>query len=348
MTMRTCLIGLGRVSPHIIAALQSLPGLELTCAVDTDETKLRRAGAGVTTFSSVGDFITSGGADVAIVATPNDTHYPITQALISAGVPTIIEKPATVSMRQFQELRRHSEECDVPVCVIFHSMYGAEVQWFVAKACERAFGDWGRIAAFYSEFADPYVGKTGGPHPGIESLSGSWLDSGVNALSILELIFADSRMSVRHHRETRNIGLFSGVVTSITIVDIAPGPSVSAVAGVIVTDWTSQRDDKFTELHFERDDRCIVLDHVRGRVVRATGEDQQVVFECEDARMRMTRHYTKGLASMLDLIRQRRGNLDFAQRVHETLFAASSAAEDPLSRPLSLRDLARYRRHWDR
>ena len=43
--------------------------------------------------SSLESAIASSAPDLAIVATPHDTHLPLTLQLLSAGIPTLVEKP---------------------------------------------------------------------------------------------------------------------------------------------------------------------------------------------------------------------------------------------------------------
>ena len=60
---------------------------------------------GVLAWPSVEAMLSSGAIDLVCIATPNDSHYPIARAALSAGIHVMSDKPATLTLAQAIALR---------------------------------------------------------------------------------------------------------------------------------------------------------------------------------------------------------------------------------------------------
>lgn len=58
--------------------------------------------------------------DFVVIVTPNDSHYPIAKAALEHGFHVVLDKPATQTSEQAQELARLSEEKNLLCCVTYN------------------------------------------------------------------------------------------------------------------------------------------------------------------------------------------------------------------------------------
>lgn len=91
---------------------------------------------GVPCFNDVTALIDSGVVQAAIVATPNETHLPISGALLTAGLPVLLEKPVAENLKSALRLIALVEETGVPLLVGHHRRHNPIVK--AARAAIRA------------------------------------------------------------------------------------------------------------------------------------------------------------------------------------------------------------------
>ena len=94
--------GMGKWHPEI---LENVPEIELAGIYDIKEEKRKLAEeAGFHTYETEEAMLADESIDVILVATPNDTHRPIALRAMEAGKNVIVEKPATLSLKELTEL----------------------------------------------------------------------------------------------------------------------------------------------------------------------------------------------------------------------------------------------------
>ncbi len=59
-------------------------------------------------------------ADFVVIVTPNDTHYPIAKAALQAGFHVVLDKPATHTSEQAQELQQLAKANNLLCCVTYN------------------------------------------------------------------------------------------------------------------------------------------------------------------------------------------------------------------------------------
>jgi predicted dehydrogenase len=69
--------------------------------------------------------------DLAIVATPHDSHVPLATQLLRAHIPTLLEKPPARNCQEFFELKRASEESQTPLATILTLHYESRFKDFI-------------------------------------------------------------------------------------------------------------------------------------------------------------------------------------------------------------------------
>ena len=99
------LIGFGGMGKWHTEILENVPETELAGIYDIKEEKRKLAEeAGFHTYETEEAMLADESIDVILVATPNDTHRPIALRAMEAGKNVIVEKPATLSLKELTEL----------------------------------------------------------------------------------------------------------------------------------------------------------------------------------------------------------------------------------------------------
>ena len=96
MTITVAVVGCGRWgSVHLasLAEMKSSGQVDRVIACDVDEAALNNVNHADATYSSVDEMVEAEQPNLAIIATPNPTHYPLGMALLENGLNLLIEKP---------------------------------------------------------------------------------------------------------------------------------------------------------------------------------------------------------------------------------------------------------------
>jgi hypothetical protein len=184
--------------------------------------------------------------DVLVVATPTPTHADVVDSLRRRwSGPIVVEKPAATTRADVARLLD-----DEGVDLLYHAAFAPEVEW-AATHLARWSAEHGGIAAIDQRFADAYAADL---ERATATLGNSWLDGGINALSVLaRLVDLDDRCRV-----VPVDGLVSTSVASLSAGDVAIE---------LVTTWAAAEPAKRTDIRFA-DRARLVLDHqaIQGRI----------------------------------------------------------------------------------
>lgn len=198
--------------------------------------------------------LASTACDAVLVSTPTSTHFDTACEVIGAGRHLLLEKPAAVKPGEVRRLHELAAQAGVLFQTAFHMSRGAETDWLAAHLTAAGSAPT-PVCAFAGVFHDPLC-VAGKPDPRAPSVLGSWVDSGINALSVLARFLPAELLTVAAaHRLEATGGLVQEVQSTITLT--APG-----LHGTIHTDWTRPSDLKTTALHFGNGQSWL-LDHNR-------------------------------------------------------------------------------------
>jgi UDP-N-acetyl-2-amino-2-deoxyglucuronate dehydrogenase len=110
--MKIALVGTGTVSEsHHIPILQSVPNVDLVAICDSNQKQLERVANKFripNKFTDVDSLLKSCDVDMIDIATPGFTHFDIARKAISLGINTLVEKPATLSIREAEVLEHEA------------------------------------------------------------------------------------------------------------------------------------------------------------------------------------------------------------------------------------------------
>ncbi len=76
--------------------------------------------AGAKVVSAAGELLNDPEIDLVVIATPNDTHFPLAKAALEAGKHVVVDKPFTVTLSQARELESLAKHCG-RVLSVFHN-----------------------------------------------------------------------------------------------------------------------------------------------------------------------------------------------------------------------------------
>ncbi len=272
--LRIAIVGLGRIAAAHVAALERTGGADVVAGVDPGPAaRLAFRGRDLPVARDAAGLPT---VDAAVVTVPTDAHLAVLRDLAAAGVPEVLmEKPLVATREELGLL--DDARAGVPVWPLLHFALADEVRW----AAERI-GAWtaahGPVAEVLQLFQDPYL-----PHLGerLRSLSSSWLDSGVNALSV-----AARLAPLGPVRAARPLGAPAGTGAAVEL-----GLEGGGTAAV-VTSWHARRTSKGTHLRLA-DGARVLIDHTAGSglLLAPAGGPAEAFLPVDDGLDSMTSHY---------------------------------------------------------
>ncbi len=275
MTSRVVLVGLGGISTVHLRALEDIGSVTTVVGVDPGPKVIpsfRREPLCVR--ADLGDALVPG-ADLVVVATPTASHAAVVGAVRAwdEDVPILLEKPAADRRDDADRVLSATPAVEV----IFHTAFGPEVLWatgFCASETSRL----GDVVAFKAWFGGPYAHDL---ENRTESLANSWLDSGINALSVIGRFVLPSAVtsfrSLADHASTFEARLRLGTP------DAGRG-------GTIVTTWQAAEHSQWTRLRFESGAE-LVLDHIAGAATLFEDGAVAALYTRADVDPRLEVHY---------------------------------------------------------
>lgn len=309
------ILGLGHVAAHQSAAIELTKGINLAAACDIDPGTATHLPESVEFYTSFDKMLSDGRCNVILISAPNREHYQLGRQTIDAGNALILEKPAVETREQFDDIVARAAENNIFLYVALHSAFGVEVLW-LAQQMECGSLDLGDLHGFEADLFDPYIVRNE-LVDGVTSLGGSWMDCGVNALSVLASFVDPGDLRVSSSRMTPPKGLDCSETEGLVELES------TTVRGKIHTSWLTGKDHKSTRLFFEQDE--IFLDHSAQKVFRGPPESQQAIYSYDGPLPRLTNHYVGVFADLVRQYSMGRGNIDFAAPIHRTFFAADEA-----------------------
>ncbi|WP_395541380.1 Gfo/Idh/MocA family protein [Neotabrizicola sp. sgz301269] len=135
-------IGAGAIGRTHIETLAGMPGLHLSAIVDPmPAARTLAESLDVPCLPQIGDLLEFGLARAAIVATPNETHLPVSAALLRAGLPVLLEKPVAESLSSALKLIAVADETGVPLLVGHHRRHNPIIRTARRAIAEGCIGD---------------------------------------------------------------------------------------------------------------------------------------------------------------------------------------------------------------
>lgn len=292
---RIALIGLGRISKYYTAGIAASPRFQLCAVCDLlPEAASADIYGGYPFYRDYRALIAAEKPDWVLISTPPKTHFEIASYALSQGVSVLTEKPATCTLEEFDALCALSKRTGAAFDVMFHWQWGAEIPALAAILAE------GGLERAEIEIRDPYSANGHAINPERFGMQGVWLDSGVNALSMLKALLPMERVALRAVEVERCTAGGQPIFVSACL-------DVDGVPITLTVDWR-QHDDPKRSL-FVVNGEEIAVDHMAQTLRR--GEKTQSFY----TQNRLLQHY-------LDFFLHADvgAGLADARRIHEILF----------------------------
>jgi predicted dehydrogenase len=180
--MKAALIGAGHIARQHLACLRELPGVEVVGVCDLSRAMAESAAErfGVARwYTDSRALLDDARPDVVHVTTPPTSHYPLAMAALDAGAHVILEKPATVTFGQLQELVDHARGKGRALVEDYNYLYNGATRKILGLIESGEFGEVTHVEVFIcldilgegSAFADPNA-----PHPCLSMRGGAIAD----------------------------------------------------------------------------------------------------------------------------------------------------------------------------
>lgn len=241
-------VGLGEISGTHLQAIEQFPDEVVVAGVDIDTSKnLAFKSHKLPVYSTSVEAIRELTPDTVVIATSTPTHFDVCQEIFEATekpLTVLVEKPCADSLTKVKSLLNNTPS-NVTLHALHHFAYHPEVLWTAAH-----FPDWiakfGEVVTYEAVFEDPKEGDENAKKRQV--LVSSWLDSGINALSIAQaMIDVASAEFVDLHVEDKMSARMDFHLSRIT--------------GSIVTQWRAEKPVFSTQIGFKSGAR-LILDHL--------------------------------------------------------------------------------------
>jgi D-galactose 1-dehydrogenase len=310
------IVGLGHVARHQISALERSGKFRLIAGCDTDASCFELLSADVQSFTEIDEMLGLPGLDVVVVASPNRLHVDHGIRVMEAGKWLVMEKPLAETQEELERFSARRQALGGKCTLALHAAHGVEVEWFCREYAST--GRFGDVVAFDARFYDPYF-ENGLLTSSARSLGGSWIDSGINALSVICRMVDAAALEITDSRMTRVAGTDCHEVQGTVEFRIA-GPQGGT--GSIDTNWTLGRNSKSTRIAFSDDDGRYVFDHSGQEVIRYQDGQPEVVFTCTNGLPRLTNHYIGVFDEVARQIQEDSHNFEYCLELHRLLYQA--------------------------
>jgi predicted dehydrogenase len=290
LEQKVVIIGIGIAGAVHARVLEDIPGVSLVAGIDTSSRDLVFRGNKTPIYPSVFDMTSESELhpDIVVVATPTPTHAEVcgevSEYFRQASI--IVEKPAADNLEDARRI-----VCGIggkqPVAVAYHMAFSPVVEWGVREAAERA-DQLGTPVAIESWAADPYQPDLASAQ---ERLGNSWIDSGINAVSVIERFAKPvARTSLRQ------IGSQSHSVYEGTFSCEANGKQLPAT---IMTTWHATAPSRWTKVRYSSGAELVMDHNAVAGYIRQDGQ-ASAVFGSDGTVPRREAHYRALYRSLLE------------------------------------------------
>jgi scyllo-inositol 2-dehydrogenase (NADP+) len=126
--IRTAIVGFGSVAEKMHAPLIDVCDmLLLTAVVERNGTKCQDKYPGVQTFRSLEALLEADIAELIVITTPNEFHFPMAKQCLEAGKHVVVDKPVTVFSHEAEELDRIAQERNLVLSVFHNRRFDGDV-----------------------------------------------------------------------------------------------------------------------------------------------------------------------------------------------------------------------------
>lgn len=147
------LVGYGYASATFHAPLiQVTDGLQLQAIVSSDPTKVHAHWPRLPVYASLEEALGECSAPLVVVATPNDTHYPLAAQALTAGRHVVVDKPFTLTLAQADELIAQAHAAQRVLSVFHNRRWDGDFLQLRRLLAEGTLGRWTHVESHFDRF----------------------------------------------------------------------------------------------------------------------------------------------------------------------------------------------------
>jgi predicted dehydrogenase len=305
---KAVIVGIGIAGSVHARVLEDFPGVTVVAGVDTSLRTLDFRGSKTPVYSSVFDITSQSqlDPDMIVIATPTPTHAAVCGEVAEyfGQASIIVEKPAADNLEDALRVVRGIGGKQ-PVSVAYHMAFSPVVEWGVREASERA-GQLGAPVAIEAWAADPYQSDLVSAQ---ERLGNSWIDSGINALSVIERFVRPVACT-----SLRRIGSESRSVFEGTFICESDSDQLTAT---VMTSWSSTAPSRWTRIRYSSGAELVMDHNAVAGYIRQNGQ-ATATFGSDGTIPRREAHYRSLYRSLL-ATEDQVFSADASMRLHELL-----------------------------
>ncbi len=320
MKIKIGILGLGHIGYYHIKALNSISEYKLCAACDHNIINKKLLPKNTTFYENTDSFFNDQSYDTVIIATPNRTHVRLACKALEDGKNVILEKPAATTIKEYSKLQKCvKNKKNQHIYYAFHAAKAPEVSWFKKQIQQDGcLNHLGPVNSFICNFYDPYY-KNCTFLPESESLQDPWMDSGVNALSVLQQIIGLETFQCLHYTETIIKKNKPAIQANAQYVFGNKSTPYNGV-GTINTNWALNLNLKITYLSFSESSTAIELNHSNQFIRRIDKNSNKIIKNFSNFGERLFNHYTGVFRDYIQCLKRKRFNSKDSKLIHHHLF----------------------------
>src|SRR5215472_5941390 len=147
------LVGFGLAGRAFHApVIRAVPGLHLAAIVERTGNEAAEKYPDVRIVRSLDELLAIREIQLVVIATPNDTHYPIARQCLGVGRDVLVDKPFTTTVEEAQSLVDFAKKCGRLITVYQNRRYDGDFQAIRKLAAEGALGRIVRFETHYDRY----------------------------------------------------------------------------------------------------------------------------------------------------------------------------------------------------
>jgi len=152
-TINVGLIGFGLAGRAFHApVISAVPGLRLAAILQRTGAAAAEAYPNARVVRTLDELLALSEIRLIVIATPNETHYPLAHQCLAAGRDVLVDKPFTTTMAEALDLVQFAKKCRRLLTVYQSRRYDGDFQGILRLAAEGALGRIVRFETHYDRF----------------------------------------------------------------------------------------------------------------------------------------------------------------------------------------------------
>ena len=235
-------------------------GFDLYAVLERNEKKAHLNYPTIKSYSDISELLSDKTIELVVVNTPNNTHFDYAKQVLEAGKHVLIEKPATTTPEEFEELLALAKKVNRKVFVYHNRRWSSDIM--ATKEIIKS-GKLGEIIEVHLRF-DRYRAAIGAkdfkenPLPS----SGIWYDLGSHLIDQAISIFGKPLQHYSYknsYRENSQVDDFAFmhiefenkvnvfITTSMLVADAQPGIVVHGTKGSFIKEFCDEQENQLIE-----------------------------------------------------------------------------------------------------